>query len=544
MSKITSLPNYALDVESTKRLVKFQETLGRDYDSRNYDYDLSHFLESFLRMSWQKTFKETKHYLKDLRNPENGKLFSQGVKEYSKLLEAGHRFAEPNNAPFSWNEHFKAAKRSLIEEFKQLRKSYHFSPLRYTCDQDIISALPRKDTHAGFSYILTGKKEKRDNLDNIFSRVCDLIKRSITGDDPRQWNMNIPILPGVRTQGTSGAFEEDGTFTGTCKHKTRFLSIIDNEQICIELIYAKPIQEALSHVSWYAGGKSFDKELSSLVTSGRYHFNKWTSLDYSAYDQSISAWLIEEAFDVARYIWEIGCESELNYDFMTHRLYRLVINSFIHKEFILDGETIVSHKGVPSGSMFTQIIDSIVNRLMIDTFMRSKGVQGYQMIVMGDDNIIFHNDDISLRELSSYLNHNFGITCHPDKCRVGSKRTYPHFLSTDWMDEGRYRSPYELFAKLLYPERKRIYNQNRTKPWEVLYSYYLAYPVAMMKVFDIDKLLRQYPYLNTKRIEDFDTDHLPGFLKYQLRYLRPAAKPVEHCEVTVVSDIFALMMRS
>lgn len=492
----------SLDAGSKKRLEEYCSNLKREYDHRNFDHAACNLFQKYLKPGWVADFKKTKLYLRNLKSSSDGHYFSQGVKDYEKLRESAEVFTLPNHPWFGWNKNYKEAKRILIEEFSRL----NLSPVHYHTDDDVKDALPKMDTHAGFTYILTGKKEKGDN---IFEGFAKILRKEIELAI-RCGSFRKPILVAVRTQGSGHAFTEDGSFTNDCDHKTRMVSMVDLIVILAELTFAKPLQAALGDRAWYAGGKNMDTDLGVIITSRRAEYNFWITLDYSQYDASISAWLIHDGFEILRAAFpNLSKEDE--------ELFKVLEHDFIEKDFIMGDEILHSTRGVPSGSMFTSIMDSIVNRLMILTYCLSKGIKS-DMIIMGDDNNIWTYDCIDRDDIASYLTKNFGIKVNPHKIKEGRKTDDPEFLSVYWTSVGRYREPHEVIAKLLYPERKRIYGKGRGTPQQTIYSYFLAYPVTIYKMLDVSRFLGDFPELRHLKLSEVDSRYLPGFIKYIVHY--------------------------
>lgn len=488
------------DAGSKKRLSQYCANLRRDYDNRNFDRDVNKLIKPYLKGVWRHEFQRTEKYLRDLRSSADGKLYSQGVKEYAKLLKAGKQFSEPNHTYFGWNQHYKAAKNQMVEEFSKL----HLKPLQYTCDDDIAKSLPKLDTHAGFTWILSGLKEKGMNLDGIHQRYLDELEQA-----RQRGTFGKPNLVAVRTQGRGHAFDDDGNFTHDCDHKTRMVSMVDLIVIIAELTFAKPIQEYMAVCDWYAGGKDLDSGIGRIISGMRMHYSHWVSIDYSSFDVSVSAWLIHDAFEIIKAAFPV-LEA---YD----SLFELVENDFVEKDFVFADEIIHSVRGVPSGSMFTQIVDSIVNRLVIQTYLNARGFHG-RMIVMGDDNLCYTIEEIDRADLSSYIQKNFGMEVSADKTKFGPASHPPQFLSCEWWIEGRFREPHEVIGKLLYPERKRRYGKTRGTPQETLWSYVLAYPITMSRMIDVQRFLADNPTLSKSSLKNMGSHKLPGLIKYLRDY--------------------------
>lgn len=479
---------------SKKRLSVFRKQLSKDRENVIFDDKALKILKAYVYDV--PNLRKVRDYLSDLTD-ENGAAFSQSYKQYSHLEKAFSLFAEDDHTSFRWNRNYQKSLEILRSEFSQLR----LKEVRYRTDDDIRNTLPKTNTHSGWSFILTGLKEKGRYLDGIAKHY-----RMVESAARKNQSFNCPILPGTRTQG-SGAFEEDGSFTNTCKHKTRLVSMIDIYQILAECKYAIPFQDYMGRKNWYAGGFNMDR-IGNVISTYRSRNVYYISLDYSHYDQSISSWLIEDAFDV------IKCA----FDHVDEELWKIIVNDFIHKNFITSNGIVHSDKGVPSGSMFTQIIDSVVNRIMIQTYFLSIG-QDVDMIIMGDDNLMYFRKPVKVEDLSSYLWKNFGIVSNPEKSTFGTSRNNPSFLSREWRNDGQWRTPNVLIGKLLYPERFRNYAKDRTDPAIVVYSYILAYEPSMRKLMDVNRFLTDHNFRDL-RWSEVDSRYLSGYLKYSLEYLK------------------------
>lgn len=486
-----------LESGSKRRLRNFRSSLKTDRDLRNFDSDVDAVFSKYCFDV--DDYLSTKEYLRTLRSSKDGKLFSQGVKSYSEMLQSLERFGESNHPSFQWNQNYQRAKKSLMEYFSKLR----LSEITYHDDESMISRLPKTDTHSGFTYLLTGRKEKGDNLVNIFNRYTVEEEKAIVNG-----SFNKPILPGCRTQG-SGAFNEWGEKTGDCKHKTRVISMVDMFVIFAELKFALPIQQAMAGMSMYAGGKD-PRGISSVISNMRYKYGYFISLDYSHFDQSISDWLIYDVFDIIKSAFVS----------VNDAVFKVVVEDFVHKNFITGDGMLYSRKGVPSGSMFTQIVDSISNVLMVTTYLNSLGTSG-EMIVMGDDNLLYTRDEVSVDAIASYITKNFGVVVNPDKTSSGSASHDPEFLSRVWKYNGQWREPHTVIAKMLYPERYRNYRSGRVVAELVVYAYILTYPLTMGGLMDISQFLSDNPTLNKSYVfEVVDSRYLPGAIAYIRDYTR------------------------
>lgn len=477
-----------LDAPQQKRFARYVKNLATDRDNHFFDDRMAAMIEEYAVN--RREVRRVRRYLKEVG-------YSQSIYQYSQIETQLDRFTKPDHPYFGWNKHYIQAKSALIDEVRR----WNLEIVKYYGNESIRRTLPRTDTHAGWNYILTGKRKKGEYLDRAFSEYTSEERKA------RQvGSFNTPILIGSRTQ-ASGAFDDEGNFTYTFRSKSRLVSMVGLYVILAECRFAKPFQQRLGSVSWYAGGKD-DGNISGKLAGMRSTYPYWCSIDYSHYDQSISSWLISDAFDIIKAAFGPVFDAEL---------LKIIQRDFVCKCF-LDGhgKVVPARRGVPSGSMFTQIVDSIVNRLVIMTYLNSRGhgKHSYDMMIMGDDNIIFSKEKLDLDDLSSYLSHNFGLEVSPSKSNQATSKTNPKFLSRVWTFGGRWRPDYELLAKLYYPERFRDYEFEEDCA-SIIHSYVRTFRLGMNELIDVDRFMDEK--VAPVRFER-SGEWLGGLEYYRLRY--------------------------
>lgn len=441
------------------------------------------------------TIKSELGYLNSLVDSD-GHKFSRNLKQVRKLAAALQEFGRDDYTSFRWNKHYQESLKDLFNLFGSNR----FKPVKYVSDDHIRSLLPKTDTHSGLTYLETGMKKKGDNVEGALARL-----EVIAVDAVKVGTHNRVNLISYRTQ-ASGEYTDDGERTNTCKHKTRLVSMIDFYVILNEMRYSIPFQKFMSGMNFYAGGKN-DNVISNIIANMRTKYRNYYSIDYSAFDQSISSWLIRDCFNILRRL--------LVMDKFESDLFTVVENDFIRKRFLISSNhEVVSTRGIPSGSMFTQIIGSMCNYVMVRTFMRSVNVKN-EMVVMGDDNLIYSDRSGLMNELGSYLNKNFGVKVNVDKSTVGGTDD-PEFLSRYWGPVGPYKHENLLISKMLFPERFRSYNKLVT-PDLVLYCYYLLSKRTMMNVINMEKFFNDHPSIQ-QEANSVDSRYIPGALSYIREY--------------------------
>lgn len=443
-----------------KRKVQYTRQLTTDRDRPGFDDKVADYLKEVLI--------DPDMYIAELQYLDSIG-WKQSKYEWAQIDKQLSRFKSHERPSFVWNDNFGKAKADMMREVSNWRlKTY-----KYTGIQSYIDALPKKDSHAGFSYLETGKKEKVEYVEELHLTLSDIISVA-----KRKGTFGSDMLIGARTQ-TSAPYTDEGERKYEYKPKTRMVSMVDVFVIFAEIIFAKRLQTKMGTVPWYAGGKD-DGQILNIINQWRRFYRYWLSIDYSNYDASIPSWLIRESFDIVRLAYD-----DVEWD---EDLFKIIREDFIKKVYyIADSDRRTSKKGVPSGSMFTQIIDTIANMLMVKTYLYSIGCDDHKMIIMGDDNLIFTQVRINREDLSSYLERNFGIECHPDKCDDGDMSLDPKFLSKTWRLDGVWRHPKILLAKMTYPERYRDYNNTDLHPSMIVDSFISSYPMPMAQIINMSK---------------------------------------------------------
>lgn len=429
----------------------------------------------------------------------------------SMLIDQIERFASPEKSSFRWNRNYR---RALKQVWQRLKPVSGLKAIEYHSDDDIEAILTKKDTNAGWHSIIDGRRSKGEYLVGIYSEFKKELETAYKYKSFRK-----PIIIGTRKQ-VSGAYDdESGERTNTFKAKTRLISMIDLIVIIAESMFAKPFQQYMHGKDFYAMGK-LPSDLHSLVVVTASKYACWTSVDYSRYDQSIPSWLIRDVFELIWMCFDQATRSKYK------QLFDIIVNDFIDKTFISEGGKLVyAHKGVPSGSMFTSIVDTLCNLVIVYTYFNylseKKGEEvQFASIICGDDNLICTREVVDLHDYSSYINHNFGIEIHVDKCKQSKRPGQPpEFLSRVWLTRGAYRNPKILLAKACYPENYRDYRNNPDlSPGEIIYSYILAYPMGMRELIDVDRFVLDFK----AEIPTWSKEiwrHQSGWLGFQNQYL-------------------------
>lgn len=182
--------------------------------------------------------------------------------------------------------------------------------------------------------------------------------------------------------------------------------------------------------------------------------------DWSRFDKTIPAWLIRDAFRIlAEAIdWNHVQDSEGKIwnvrDYRSKRRWRAIVKYFIDTPIRMsNGERYVKHCGVPSGSCFTNIIDSIVNAIVMRYLCyEMTGYFPLADIYLGDDSVLVLPDKIDLTVLSEYAKEQFGMVFNADKSSQVMDRNLVHFLGYYNNNGIPYKPIDTIVASTIYPE--------------------------------------------------------------------------------------------
>jgi len=196
-----------------------------------------------------------------------------------------------------------------------------------------------QDTSPGYPLNRMGYTEKRQCF-SLLKRM-NFMKKLFAKTHKVQ---TFPCLAGVRNQ--------------LCKipdNKPRLTWVYPLEVAWIESLFALPLFERLKHcsllawdVNWFNGGSV---ELCARLPRRNAHYG----FDISGFDASVLESRIRWAFSLLR-----KC---LVLEKWQQNAWKFIVDYFVNTWAIMYDNAYLTHDGVPSGSFFTQVIDSLVNAL-------------------------------------------------------------------------------------------------------------------------------------------------------------------------------------
>lgn len=185
---------------------------------------------------------------------------------------------------------------------------------------------------------------------------------------------------------------------------------------------------------------------------------KYITCDYSSFDTTIPAWMIRDVFSVIEEILDFSHDSD------GHQLepnkekgkFRKMINYFINTPIRnMDGRRFLKDHGVPSGSMFTNIIDTFVNMVVMMTILLIVcGDYPLFITAFGDDSVCAMSGKsiINMDALARAADYLFGMKINVNKSYWTHQVNNVHYLGYFNMSGGQVKPTEELVASMLFPQ--------------------------------------------------------------------------------------------
>lgn len=198
-------------------------------------------------------------------------------------------------------------------------------------------------------------------------------------------------------------------------------------------------------------GVNYFKRLPSMIHNTLFDgFNQYygVGIDYKSFDSSIQPWLITASFDIL--------EKNLIFpDYESRRAFDYTKHFFIHTPVVMpDGRLWYKHLGVPSGSYYTQLIDSIANHIVTTYAQLSHYGSAFKTYVLGDDSLFGVPIEFGLPSIDYFRQPalKLGLTIHPEKGVVATRASELEFLGHCAYGTKVNRETAGMMRLALYPE--------------------------------------------------------------------------------------------
>lgn len=150
--------------------------------------------------------------------------------------------------------------------------------------------------------------------------------------------------------------------------------------------------------------------------------------DYSRFDSTIPRHLMLRGLDFI--ISMFHCENVYQNNYISN-FKQWFIDNIIDKTYLVDNKyTCEVKNGVPSGSLWTSLLDSICNYILLDELLITYGIREFcEILVYGDDHmILIRKKRIKVNEFMTFVGDftkkNFGMTNNVDKMNMATKSTF------------------------------------------------------------------------------------------------------------------------
>jgi hypothetical protein len=315
--------------------------------------------------------------------------------------------------------------------------------------------------------------------------------------------------------------------------KTRLVWGYPYAMTAIEGIFARPL---IDHFKLGGTPMSFGMETGKLgcrIRVSSYHKKYAYSTDISSFDASISPQLIRVAFKILSTWFDL---SRIIPDTQTSYLdaWDLIVNYFIHTPIVMPDSNIYKGKkhGVPSGSYFTQMIDSVVNTIIVGAISSrfSMYIDEDDINVLGDDVLFWSNRDIDLEVLSRFCSEVFSAKFNADKSNKFRYDDTIEYLGRYFMDGVPYLPDDDILIRMTQGENFRKYPKDKVQKARavrmLLLSYATVYHNAYPIYLDGIQIGRRYGLSNMSienyvyggKFDEFNEDWLSGLERYNRKY--------------------------
>ena len=267
------------------------------------------------------------------------------------------------------------------------------------------------------------------------------------------------------------------------KGKTRLVWGYPMSMTLLEGSFAKVLlsvfKKGLSPMAFATTAKNLGSQILSSSNNNKYFY----SLDASQYDGTIQREIIHACFGIIRTWFRL--DDEYAFGQSNGEVLSIIERYFTYTPIVMP--TVSDEKfqgilhtgkkhGVPSGSYFTQLIDSIANVIILGTMASRFGFQvtSHDCKVLGDDLLFFTDSHLDIVELAKYAKETFGMKVNPVKSVQGRSDESIPFLGREWVNGLPTRSSEIAIQKMLSPENFRKYNNARREGKLVVLSYSLS----------------------------------------------------------------------
>ena len=356
------------------------------------------------------------------------------------------------------------------------------------------------------------------------------VGKSKAESEYRAYERGIQIVQGIKKPEPCLAFKRT-----QFNDKTRLVWGYPYSMTALEGIFARPLIEVFKDGCTPMAFGMQTGVLGSKLRVSSYHKEYAYSLDVKSFDSSANGRLIQIAFDILSTWFDLDLE-EITTSRSYREIWNIVVKYFIHTPIVMPNMDLYKGKkhGVPSGSYFTQMIDSIINVIYagamsarFNLFLDKSDIN-----VLGDDLIFWTNRNIDLEKLAKFGSKTFGIVFNADKSEKFHYDQPIHYLGRDWVNGIPTQTVDEILVRMTQPESFRKYPKDDRAKLKQVYLLLMSYAAVYQEAYPIylktlgrrvkwdtcDTSLHSY-ILHLSDIETEDNYALSGLQRFQRKYL-------------------------
>lgn len=222
--------------------------------------------------------------------------------------------------------------------------------------------------------------------------------------------------------------------------------------IILEGITASPLINAYrKSLSPMPVGMNYYKRLPTFINRALYDgqcYKYGVGIDLKSFDSSVQPWLINESFNILE-------QNLIFKDEMARYSFEYTKEFFIHTPIVMpDGRMWLKHVGVPSGSYYTQMIDSVANSIATHYAQLCTYGQMFETWCLGDDSLFGVPVEFGVPKLETFAKHyaKVGMLLHPDKGLIATRPDELEFLGHCAHGAKVDRETAAMMRLALYPE--------------------------------------------------------------------------------------------
>lgn len=169
----------------------------------------------------------------------------------------------------------------------------------------------------------------------------------------------------------------------------------------------------------WEGQRSVDAAITYMLNEANKKQRTLISMDFANFDASVPFSVIDRQFDALESMFTPSSLELLRYLREHFKACRIITPSY--RELTMERK-----RGIPSGSVLTNLIGSMANLWMVAYSASILGTRIYESQVQGDDGVYLFEGEVNPDDLAAVLAEHFGVVMHADKSLHAHREV--HFL--------------------------------------------------------------------------------------------------------------------